>query len=336
MTAALFALSPVGNTATAQPDTATVPDLTGLTAPQAARALGLAKLAFGAESSLAWTADARVQRNQVRAQDPAAGSKVAPGSAVNITVLRVYNAALRIETDSLTLRNLGDTPLDLGGVVFKSADGSRQFDATGWGRSLPAKKCDQLWTVQPPRATPSAECGTPNRAIVAPKVRQFWVESGFRIERYQDEIATCPASAPSCEIALPQGDDPERTAYMLFSYRTNHLEIRNDSERWMGLNGAQAVGSNGVRLDLHIPPGGTTPGDVPWSGSRLAPGQCLVLSELEVAALPPFDCAVVGYVRLKTGGAFWTRGFALTGPSGRRGLCAAPRPGLQSLCWVPR
>ncbi len=139
-----------------------------------------------------------------------------------------------------------------------------------------------------------------------------------------------------CEIALPQGDDPEHTSYLAFSYRTNHLEVRNDSERWMSLNGAQIVGNNGQRFDLQIKPDGTTPGDVPWAGSRLAPGQCLVISELDVPSLPPFDCTVVAYVRLPAKGTFWTRGFLVAGPTGQRSVCAAPLVGQQSLCLVPR
>jgi hypothetical protein len=324
-----------GTAAATQEATVSVPDLTGLTVPQAARVAGLAKLMFGTETAQAWTADAKVKANQVSAQEPAAGSKVAPGSVVNVTVLRVYNVALAVADNSLLLFNLSDAPLDLTGVVFQSADGSRQFNAPDWGQTLPAKKCNQLW-VSASAPTTIADCNPANRAIVVPKTRQFWVGSDFRIERNKDVIATCAAGQSRCEIALPQGDDPERTSYLAFSYRTNHLEVRNDSERWMSLSGAQIAGNNGQRFDLQAPLESTTPGDVPWAGSRLAPGQCLVLSELAVPSLPPFDCTVVAYVQLKARTTFWTRGFSVTGPTGQRTACPAPTPGLQSLCLVPR
>jgi hypothetical protein len=324
-----------GNIVAAQQAETTVPDLTGLTTPQAARAVGLAKLMFGTETTQAWTADASVKANQVSAQEPAAGSKVAPGSAVNVTVLRVFNAALAVDANSLSLFNLSDAPLDLTGVVFRSGDGSRQFNAPDWSRALPAKKCNQLWVSASAR-TKIPDCDPANRAIIVAKNRQFWVGNDFSIERNGDVIATCAAGQSRCEIALPQGDDPERTSYLAFSYRINHLEVRNDSERWMSLSGAQIVGNNGQRFDLQFQLDGTTPGDVPWAGSRLAPGQCLVLSELDVPSLPPFDCTVVAYARLKEKTSFWTRGFGVTGPTGRRTACAAPTPGLQSLCLVPR
>jgi hypothetical protein len=331
----LIAFLAGGTVIGAQQAETTVPDLTGLTVPQAARAVGLAQLMFGTETTQEWTVNAKVKANQVSTQEPAAGSKVALRSTVNVTVLRVYNMALVVNANSLSLLNLSDTPLDLRGVVLRSADGSRSFSAPDWGQALPAKKCNQLWVSTSAR-TKIADCDPANRVIVAPESRQFWVASDFRIERNGDVIATCAAGPGRCEIALPQGEDPERTSYLAFSYRTNHLEVRNDSERWMSLSGAQVVGNNGQRFSLQVQLDGTTPGDVPWAGSRLAPGQCLVLSELDVPALPPFDCTVVAYVRLKEKASFWTLGFSVVGPTGRRTACAAPVPGLQSLCLVPR
>jgi hypothetical protein len=77
-------------------------------------------------------------------------------------------------------------------------------------------------------------------------------------------------------------------------------------------------------------------GDVLWSGSRLAPKQCIIYSELEVGFLPPYTCEVVGYVKLEPGSMFWTRGFSIIGSL--RTLtqpCATPVEGQESLCVLP-
>src|SRR4051812_976391 len=78
----------------AQQANVTVPDLTGLSAPQAAKALATAGLIFGGETDQAWSADAKVKTDQVSSQQPAPGDSVAAASPVQVTVLRTFNARL--------------------------------------------------------------------------------------------------------------------------------------------------------------------------------------------------------------------------------------------------
>src|SRR4051812_41144510 len=95
----------VNLTARAQQDLVTVPDLTGLSVPQAARRLIEAKLLPGTEAQQIWTAGAKVQPNQILQQSPAAGEKVAPGTAITMTTLRTPNVKLEYSGDRLFLIN---------------------------------------------------------------------------------------------------------------------------------------------------------------------------------------------------------------------------------------
>jgi hypothetical protein len=326
-------------------DPVTVPNLIGLTVPQAARQISQIKLLIGTETAQEWTAtevnpatNALFQVNQIIGQTPAAGEKLAPGSSVQVTVLRAFNVVLTYNADGLTLRNTIIVPLDLNGVVFKTGEGKnlRQFQAREWGRPVDIKGCYYIGTAR--LENNPADCDTLARQVVITQAtqaaKQFWTTGTFTVEQNGITIATCTASP--CSLTIPQGDNPEQAAYLSFQYRTNYLAVRNPSDRWMTLTGVTINGRNGKKFTL-----GTAqdkaPGDVPWAGSRLAPEQCIVYSELDIGSLPPYDCAVVAYVKLPAGAAFWQRGFSITAPSTRRTSgCGAPLPGLLSICRVPR
>ncbi len=321
----------------AQQDTVRVPDLIGLSAPQAARGTADARLLFAGETSAAWSTGAAVQPNLVASQQPAPGEMVQAGSPVKVTVLRVFNVALSYDADNLFLINVSAQPLDLTGVSFESGDGAslRQFRTPNLGIRLASKNCIRLSAGRPKTNSKPADCTSVgwSNAIVLQK-QLFWTGENFRILRNGDGIATCSISAGRCDLMLPQSDDPERSPYLSFAYRTTYLTIRNSSERWMGLAGVEAIGWSGKRFRFddfqHM-----APGDVPWADKRLGPGQCIVYSQLDPGALPPYDCQVVGYVKIPAGMPFWSTGFTVISPTGRRSpTCAAPSRSLLSLCLV--
>ncbi len=327
------------NAASAWQDLVIVPDLIGLSAPQAARAAADARLLFAGEMSTAWTDDAELPPNQVSHQEPAPGDNVKPGSPVKVSVLRVFNVELAYDANSLNLINLSDAPLDLTGASFRSGEGAtlREYRTFGSGARLPAKNCIRLWAMRRKTENPPTACTTVSRSSAITLERQlFWLgpAGSFSFQRNGDLIETCSIAAGRCLLTLPQGEDPERTPYLTFAYRANYLTIRNESERWMSLAGVEAIGWSGKRFrfdDLQ----NVTPGDVPWVGNRLGPGQCVVYSAFDPAALPPYDCQVVGYVRLPSGVPFWSTGFTVISPTGRRSpICAAPGRGQLSLCLV--
>ncbi len=331
----------------AQTDTVTVPNLVGMSVPQAAQVVADGQLLFKTEIQRAWTADAKVKPNQISEQSPAAGQTVAQGSQVEVTVLRVINVVLVYTSDTLTLVNLSQGPLDMDGVTFKSVVGKEiiEYAAADWGEAdLLPQTCNQ---VRVAKATPTprpAECTAVRFSKELPaKARPFWAGAqtglaSFRIERYGDYIATCNVSEGRCEVSLPQGeDDPEHTAHLLFHYRTNYLTVRNSSaERWMGLSGVELSNAAGkkLRLDSFTE---ILPGDVAWIGDRLAPGQCIVYTEVGLGLLPAFDCRVVGYVKLAQGQSIWQKGFTSTVLAGQeQTVCPAPRPGQLSICLAPK
>jgi hypothetical protein len=323
-------------------ESVTVPNLIGLTVPQAARQLSEIKLLIGTETAQEWTAtevnpatNASFQANQITAQMPAAGQTLATGASVQVTVLRAYNAVLTYDADGLTLRNTIIVPLNLTGVIFKTGEGQnlREFQAREWGTPVDINGCYYIGLAQ--LTTNPTDCATLTRQVVATQpIKQFWTTGTFTIEQNGITVATCIASP--CNLTIPQGDNPDQAAYLSFQYRTNYLTVRNPSDRWMTLTEITINGRNGKKFTL-----GTVqdkaPGDVLWAGSRLAPGQCIVYSELDIGSLPPYDCAVVAYVKLPAGTGFWQRGFSITAPSTRRtSACGAPLPGLLSICRVPR
>jgi hypothetical protein len=327
------------NSTVAQQDLVIVPDLIGLTTPQAARAAADAALLFASESSTSWTDDAELPPNLVSQQEPTPGQNVKPGSPVKVIVPRVFNIELVYDAKSLNLINLSDSPLNLAGLSFRSGEGTtlREYRSPNPGTQLLPRNCVRLWALRPQASEQPAGCTAVSTSNTIRLERQlFWLGAvdSFSIQRNGDLIETCPITANRCLFMLPQGDDPERTPYLSFAYRTNYLTIRNESERWMSVAGVEAIGWSGKRFrfdDLQ----NLAPGEVPWTGTRLGPGQCIVYSELAPAVLPPYDCQVVGYIRLPSVLPFWSTGFTVISPTGRRSpTCAAPGRGQLSLCLV--
>ncbi len=74
----------------AQDDTSTtVPDITGLSVPEAAAVLNQNGLALGAQASEPWTESATFEPGAVSLQSLPAGQTVERGTAVDVTVLNL-------------------------------------------------------------------------------------------------------------------------------------------------------------------------------------------------------------------------------------------------------
>jgi len=318
-----------------------VPDVAGMTAPRAASALADAGLLLGGETAQPLSADTQTKLNQVIAQEPAPGQKVAPGTAVKVTIVRNTNVMITYDANSLTFTNRDSQPLDLTGVLLESGaeQDLSQFSTQEWGKTLPVKSCYQLWKIAPSKINLPPECTSAARvSVTGLKTKLFWLsgQDSFRVRRHGDTLATCPVGAGRCDVALLQGDAVEQADFLMFAYRTNYFTVRNESNRWMSLDDITIIGGNGERFTLDAIQN-AAPGDVLWSGYRLAPGQCLVYSESEIGALPPYDCKVVGYVKLAKKTTFWTSGFSLVSVgTPRSSYCPAPQPGLLSVCVRPR
>src|SRR5258708_3272602 len=241
------------STANAQQGEIAVPDLTGMTLPQAAKLVGEAGLLYQGENTKAWTAGAKVKGNQISDQQPAPGQKAAAGTPGSVTGLRAYNTSLIYDGSSITLKKTSTADLDLSSVTFTSGQGKdlSQFSAFEWGVfTLKPGECDRILAGF--KATPAAvDCQKVVRQnVYTEKTKQFWLTNMFTVMRMGESVITCDATAGHCDFYLPQADDTERTTYLNFNYRTNHLVVRNDSDRWMILSNIYVAGRDLKRFTL--------------------------------------------------------------------------------------
>src|SRR6187551_49574 len=99
-----------------------------------------------------------------------------------------------------------------------------------FGTPITPGDCIQVWASTIKDVTPEG-CTAVKRRINLSKNKQFWLGASgtYRIERDSNLIAVCSTTAETCPFTLPQGDDEgDYTGYTSFSYRTNHLTVRND------------------------------------------------------------------------------------------------------------
>lgn len=351
----LIVLLSLGSAVAAQ--TAVVPDLTGLNIPQATAALNNVGLALGHQTSEPWTASASVPQNTISAQSVAAGQPATPGAAVDVTVLRSPNAAVKYDDNNLTLINNIGADLNLNGLVFTVADGTTPatFNATRWAGSLPADGCAQLWSV--PRSSPQSVEGcahinhwlsTRNTAV------HFWTAlngvSSFKIVQNGVERGACPAapagtSSMSCDFYLPANAQEGVTPYIYFAYTTSRLVIHNRSKnQFMPLTDTPVFNNNpnltspGQQINLGDPTLYHLVNPVA-SVTQLAPDQCILFTNsADPSSLDtPEPCHVIARLDINPQLIFWAADFDLTSVTdGRKRSCAGATEGKLTICIMPR
>lgn len=338
----------VSGTATAQ-DMVTVPDLTGLNVPQAAAALNKIGLALGAQTSERWTAESGLEQNRISAQSLAPGSAAAPGTAVDVTVLRTPNTLLIYDDNDLTLVNQTGAELNLENLSFAAVDGNNAaFRASRWSRALRTNQCMQVWAVGRNGPKGLDECPViQNWLVTTNGSEHFWTGSGgttqFSVIQNGVEVATCPVANPGrCAFYLAGGVSDGVTEYVYFAYTSDRLAIINTSkDRWMPI--ARLV----VRNNFVQPSGApVNVGDPALFGNpeivanirRLAPGQCLLFTNsTPEAQTPPQPCDVVARLDIGTNLIFWGAEFpveSITDDAERS--CPAATADRLTLCILPR
>lgn len=329
--------------ATPEPPPPTVPDVVGLSVPEAAALLNAAGLNLGEEVIQITNDDTAVERG-ITEQSVAAGTTAERGSAVNVTVLRSNNIVLIYDDNDITMVNQSPAGLDLTRVAFTAAE--IRFNANRWGNTaLDAADCTQLWSVG--RGTPKSinECGAIQRWLTTNNADEhFWtaantdgtfsvVQSG--IVRENCPTATVAGQVLECAFFMATGDTNEVTEFVYLVYTPTQLLIRNIADDlWMPIAGITLEGADddvatslvAERFDAPIEIG---------DADRLAPGQCLYYTTPDATdSAPPEDCTVIGQATLPDA---WVAGFDLMGmtrtdPStcppaiaGRLTVCIAPR-----------
>jgi hypothetical protein len=301
----------------AQDDPVSVPDLTGLNVPQAAAELNRNGLRLGAELGTAWTADAPAPPNTVGGQSVAAGSAVAYGTEVDVTVLSTANVVLLYDDNDITLVNQTGAPLNMVGLAFNSSDGTKFFSATDWLSLLDAGDCGQLWSVttrRDPKRLP--ECDATRWQGTNDTTKHFWTSlagvTEFSVVQDGVQRVTCPAAPAGtdplrCEFFVAGGvSAPLDTEYLHFAYTADRwVAVNTSTDRWMPIGSTPLLDpATGLLPSINS---FFTDSTIVADVNRLAPGQCILLTTGDLSV--PQPCDQVATAVVSGGGAFWQRGF---------------------------
>ncbi len=334
-----------------QETTVTVPDVRGLSVPEAAALLNQNGIILGAENNVAWSAEAGLPENTIGEQSIPAGQSVAPGSVVDITVLRSANTLLIYDDNDLTMVNRSGGVMSLNGIIFRSMGGSQEsfFTATRWAGALDGDDCAQIWSVPRGQAKDLPECPSSTFWLTTQfQEAHFWTgaygATQFRVEQNGLERAVCPIVNPgTCQFFLAGGGSAvEVTAFVYFAYTTDQLIVHNTaSAQWMPLDGVQIVNNAPPVAGSSFAFGNPeTFGNPQTIGriNRLAPGQCLhYTGSASVGDTLPESCNVVARLDLDPSVNFWAQPFGVDSVTDdQQHTCPGATASRLTICVMPR
>lgn len=352
-----LALVLMTRTALLQEATVAVPNVVGMSAPQAAAALNRVGLVLGAQTNSGWTAESGLPQNSIGSQSVPVDQPLAPGTAIDVNILRSPNVAFIYDENDFTIINNTGGNLDLNGLVFGVAEGSTPaaFAATRWTGGLPAGGCAQVWSVL--RSVPKdvEGCARINFWLTTNNTAEhFWtgLNGVVSFNAVQSGVVRglCPAAPAGsqpmrCDLYFATPDAEEVTPYLYFAYTPERLVILNRSpDKWMPLEGASVINNNPNLSMIGLPVMLTDPTLVrqinPVANvALLAPGQCLLFTNntgLEAPNLPE-PCDVIGQADISPELIFWAAAFDINSQTdGRRRTCAAATAGRLTICVMPR
>jgi hypothetical protein len=331
----------------AQGESVAVPDLTGLSVPQAAALLNHDGLNLGVEKAVPWTEASGLPQNKVSGQSVAAGQQVAKASAIDVTVPRVTNIILLYDYNSFTLVNKTGLNLELGDLKLNS------FAATTWKVSQIADgQCAQVWAVSrrgPENVPDCAKIQTwyfnTNKAIhfwrSAPGATQFsFIKGGVP---YGICDAAPPDSKPMrCDIYLADSAQDDLSDYLYFAYSADQLIIHNISKDvWTPLSDVKLINNLPAAKGQTFAPGDINNYAVHVPVGRvdkLAPNQCIWFTNGNSALTePPQACDVIAQLKIDPGLIFWASDFGVDGVLDTRShICPKATPGKLTICVMPR
>lgn len=339
----------------AQETTAIVPDVTGLSVPQAAALLNQNGLRLGAQTNEQWDASSGLEPNTISAQTLAPGQSVEWGASVDVTVLRSPNVRLVYTHEVISLVNQTGAPLDISGIEFSTLDGSTPaaFAARDWASTLDVGNCVQLWSVGRTAPDRPDGCeGVQRWLSTINAAKHFWTAtngvSQFRVTQNGIERAVCEAAPDGglreCAFYAPADSaSGDATAYIYLAYTVDSLIVWNQSAaQWMPV-GNTAILNNNPNLamsGLEVPVG-----DPELFGSpdalgmidQLAPGQCLLFTNSSPEAGTPRDCEVIARLDIGPDLIFWAADFEIVSTTtGQPHTCLAAAVGRLTLCVMPR
>lgn len=345
----LVGLAPV----LAQDAEVVVPDVTGLSLPQAVSALNAAGLELGQLFPVVWTEGTSQPVNSVSAQSLAAGTSVLAGESVSLIVLRAANMRIIYTDISMTLINLSDNPARLDRLNLAGIGNGALFVPARLVSELRPQGCLQIWSVARTGPARPDDCEAVQRwQVISNTDEHFWTGTAgaqeFDVLNAGLELISCPA-APAGTRAVPMvcdffyseaGAGDLFTEYLYFAYTTEALAIINVSDdRWMPttvnpIYNSSAPTARVGDLTTWGPDFQRSPGDL----TLLAPGQCVLLTSASAASdAPPDPCQVVAQQSFDQGALFWLADFEIESlEDGRRSVCPGAIEEQPTMCIVPR
>lgn len=333
-----------------------IPNLIGLSVPQAAAELNRIGLRLGVENSVGWTADSGLAANTISIQSILPQTNVVQGTAVDITVLRSPNIALIYDDNDLTMINLTDANLDIQGLSFATTAGTAAtFAATRWTTMLEGSDCSQVWSVGRSAPKEMEGCDLIYWLTTNKTIEHFWTSvngaTEFAVMDNGRERTRCEAAPPNsqdqplrCEAYISGGaNSSDITEYVYFAYTPEAFVLLNPTaDRWMLTNQTMLYNYNpniaiqGAELllgDLQLFNNPNIIADI----TRLAPRQCLLLTSDNPAPALPETCDVIAQLDLTSGVAFWLADFQVAGiPNKTRYPCPAAVADKTTICVMPR
>lgn len=329
-----------------------VPDLTGLTIPEAAAQLNTVGLGLGAQSSEAWDASLGIPENTIGNQSVEAGSSIAAGTTVDVTRYDSPNAYFIYDENDVTFVNLTGTVVNMREILFVSGDETKTVEATEWGIAFAeASDCFQLWSIPAREAKFWEDCNQPTywRSTTNPDFH-FWTQvAGVTefvmlqdgIERARCEAAPAGSEPIRCDFFMTTAATSDIANYLYMAYTTDSFVVLNNTaDRWMDTNMTPfyvTTDDEDEEITVTVGEAAFTETNPVADVTRLAPGQCLHLTAENAAAPLAEDCFVIGQQNLAVADAFWQSGFELDNDLiGARAICPPATEGRVTICIMPR
>ncbi len=333
-----------------------VPVIIGLNVPQAAAALNRAGLTLGNQTPVRWEAASGLPENTVGAQSLEAGASAAPGTPVDVTVLRTSNIVLVYDDNDLTLVNLSGAPVNIGGLIFTATEGaSASFAASRWTGALAPGDCGQVWSISRGAAKDVAGCASTRWLTTNNPQEHFWTTANgvvrFSVIENGVERASCDAAPVGtqdqplrCEAYVTAGGAAsEITSYVYFTYTTDAFAVINRSlDKWMPTGQTTILNYNPNLSIAGLPVQVGDPGlfgnpPTPANIGQLAPGQCVLFTSDNASAAPPEPCDQIAQLHLASNVAFWLANFVVdSAADDERRECPAAVADRVTICVMPR
>jgi hypothetical protein len=308
-----FLAIPAWGQDSSQTEVPTMPNLSGLTVPQAHTLLYERGLEL--EPIIVSTNSGTGRLNSIIDQSLAAGEVINEGTVISVTVLREYNLELIWESqdqgdEAFTIVNLTESLINLEQLLFEKADGSRRLDTNLWPNELRERQCIQLWPFEVTDGFQLPECNFLQGGgilSVLNESQQFWRgEGSFYVSQEGLRRAECQILDGRCQIWVsPSAISEEFSPYVFLTYNPHELIIHNRSEsEWLPLN-QLALNDSPALNDVRE-----------WDVFRfsetmpfLAPNQCVRFSDSFTNSL--VNCIEIASRELAQAEIFWRSDFTV-------------------------